>query len=216
MHSGGKLNSTVFRGDEWKREGERGIKKEVWKLGTKHGWKVELADVTYIYSNASSFTIEGNKRDRRIEGRKGKILETLKKTKYWKVDERNVSPTKTEKTKQERVWKFCHGIGRYLYIFIEPRRYLQCTVGGQVKQRETGNVPPMRHVAEIYNAPVAVSTTPRHLWLVHPTRADIEHVCRYGRGKLTYYYAPHSFQPLLSPYTCTRSEIIPIRRIYHR
>lgn len=77
MHSGGKLNSTVFRGDEWKREGERGIKKEVWKLGTKHGWKVELADVTYIYSNASSFTIEGNKRDRRIEGRKGKILETL-------------------------------------------------------------------------------------------------------------------------------------------
>lgn len=51
-------------------------------MGTKHGWKVELADVTYIYSNASSFTIEGNKRDRRIEGRKGKILETLKKTKY--------------------------------------------------------------------------------------------------------------------------------------
>lgn len=51
-------------------------------MGTKHGWKVELADVIYIYSNASSFTIEGNKRDRRIEGRKGKILETLKKTKY--------------------------------------------------------------------------------------------------------------------------------------
>lgn len=29
MHSGGKLNSTVFRSDEWKREGEGGIKKEV-------------------------------------------------------------------------------------------------------------------------------------------------------------------------------------------
>ena len=73
-------------------------------MGTKHGWKVELADVTYIYSNASSFTIEGNKRDRRIEGRKGKILETLN---TYEKDEilksRNISPTKTEKTKQERV-----------------------------------------------------------------------------------------------------------------
>lgn len=44
-------------------------------MGTKHGWKVELADVMYIYSNASSATIEGNKRDRRIEGRKGEKYE---------------------------------------------------------------------------------------------------------------------------------------------
>lgn len=36
MHSGGKLNSTVFRGDEWKREGERGKKKrfENWARST--------------------------------------------------------------------------------------------------------------------------------------------------------------------------------------
>lgn len=74
MHSGGNLNSTVFRGDEWKREGERGKKKrfENWARST-----AGKLNVTYIYSNASSFTIEGNKRDRRIEGRKGKILETL-------------------------------------------------------------------------------------------------------------------------------------------
>ena len=170
--------------------------------------------IYFHWTNASSITVEGNKKERKTE------------TGDWR-SEISLKESKKKGRKKKKVWKFSHEFsrtlefGRYLYIFIEPTRLPLYTVDKSNKEKRetearsayaarTGNLQcPGGYVND-------TTTTPLTAAIHH---AGIEHVCRYGRGKLTYYHYRSALSPPLPVhvhtcvYICICLLIIPIHRM---